>query len=53
MKGMHYKQHNKAYTVSNDVMKNGILIECRHGLKLKELRYICKTFSKLIEEIKK
>ena len=53
MKGMYYKLHNKACTVSDDVMKNGILIGCHHGLKLKELRYICKSFSKLIEEIKK
>ena len=52
MKGMYYKKHKKAYVVSNDVMKNGLLIGCHHGLKLHELRYMCQTFSKLIEKFK-
>ena len=48
MKGMHYKQHNKAYTVSNDVMKNGILIGCHQGIDKNQLKYICKTFKEFI-----
>ena len=52
MKGMYYKKHKRACVVSNDVMKNGLLIGCHHGLKLHELRYMCQTFSKLIEKFK-
>ena len=39
MKGQYFKKHKFASSVSDDVMKNGILIGCHHGLKLKELKY--------------
>ena len=45
MKGLYYKKHKSATTISNDVMKNGILIGCHHGLTKKNLKYICKSFS--------
>ena len=35
-----------ANKISDDVMENGILIGCHHGLRSRELRYICKTFKK-------
>ena len=47
MKGQYFKKHKFASSVSDDVMKNGILIGCHHGLKLKELKYMCKTFDRL------
>ena len=39
MKGQYFKKHKFASSVSDDVMKNGILIGCHHGVKLKELKY--------------
>ena len=52
MKGQYFKKHKFASSVSDDVMKNGILIGCHHGLKLKELKYMCKTFEKYLAPIK-
>jgi CDP-4-dehydro-6-deoxyglucose reductase, E1 len=49
MKNRFYKKHKNAEYVSNDVMKNGILLGCHHGLKLEDLNYICNTFKKLIK----
>jgi len=51
MKGQFYKKHKNAGLVSDDVMKNGILIGCHHGLKLKELKYMCLMFKKYFENI--
>ena len=48
MKGQYFKTHKFASLVSDDVMKNGILIGCHHGLKLKELKYMCSTFNKYL-----
>ena len=48
MKGQYFKKHKFASSVSDDVMKNGILIGCHHGLKLKELKYMCSTFNKYL-----
>jgi len=45
MKGQYYKKHKSATKISNDVMKNGILIGCHHGLNSKELKYMCKNFA--------
>jgi CDP-6-deoxy-D-xylo-4-hexulose-3-dehydrase len=45
MKKKKYLKHNKSEIVSNDIMKNGILIGCHHGLTKKNLEYICKSFS--------
>ena len=46
MKNVKYKFHKKAHAVSNDVMKNGILLGCHQGLVLSDLSYIKKIFKK-------
>ena len=46
MKNKYFKKHKYANEISDDVMKNGILIGCHHGLGSKELKYICNTFKK-------
>ena len=48
MKNKYYKKHRKSYIVSDDVMKNGILIGCHHGLKKKDLYHMTNTFKKLL-----
>ena len=48
----YYKKHRKSYIVSDDVMKNGILIGCHHGLKKKDLYRITNTFKKLLSRHK-
>ena len=52
MKNKYYKKHRKSYIVSDDVMKNGILIGCHHGLKKKDLYRITNTFKKLLSRRK-
>ena len=44
MKNRKYKYTNNSQKVSNDVMKNGILLGCHQGLVQKDLRYIFKVF---------
>ncbi len=46
MKKLKYKKHKKSNIISDDVMKNGILLGCHQGLKIKDLIYICNTFKK-------
>ena len=48
MRNKYYKKHKKSYIVSDDVMKNGILIGCHHGLKKKDLYRIINTFKKIL-----
>ena len=48
MKKRHYKKHKDAHTVSDDVMKNGLLIGCHQGLKKKDLDFVITTIKKLI-----
>jgi len=31
-------------------MRNGILIGCHHGLKIKELKYICSAFEDFLSK---
>ena len=50
MKNKHFKKHKKSNIVSDDIMRNGILIGCHHGLKLKELKYICQAIAKYLNE---
>jgi len=50
MKKKKYFKHNKSEFVSNDIMKNGILIGCHHGLTKKNLEYICKSFKLFIKK---
>ena len=49
MKGRYFKKYKHANLVSDDVMRNGMLIGCHHGLQLNELRYMCKAFKKYFE----
>ena len=53
MKGRIYKKTNNINKISDDVMRNGILIGCHQGMKKKELIYICHTFKRFIYENKK
>ena len=52
MKNKYYRKHKKSGIVSDEIMKNGILIGCHHGLKSKELRFICKTFVNFFKNIR-
>jgi|TARA_B100001964_G_C14068707_1_gene524878 CDP-6-deoxy-D-xylo-4-hexulose-3-dehydrase len=46
MKNKIYKISKNAEAVSNDVMKNGILIGCHQGLTFSDIKYIFKVFNK-------
>ena len=50
MKNKYYKKHKRSETISNDVMKNGILIGCHQGMKKNELQYICEIFLKFLKQ---
>ena len=49
MKNKYFKKHKKSNIASDDVMKNGILIGCHHGLRLKELKYMCNIIAKYLK----
>ena len=51
MKKRKYRKVKNAEINSNNVMKNGILIGCHHGLKNKDLEYIKKNFLNFIRRI--
>ena len=51
MKKRKYKKVKFAEINSNDVMKNGILIGCHHGLNARDLDYIKKSFKIFINNI--
>ena len=53
MKTRKYKKVKNAEINSNNVMKNGILIGCHHGLKNKDLEYIKKNFLNFIKKIQR
>ena len=44
MSNLKYKSKKDSAIISNNVMKNGILLGCHHGMNVKDLDYICKTF---------
>ena len=48
MKNKVYGKTKNCGIVADDVMKNGILLGCHHGMKSNELKYMCDTFKKLI-----
>jgi len=48
MKHKYYKKAKNCEKISNDVMKNGILIGCHQGMDKNQLKYICKTFKEFI-----
>ena len=44
-KYMYFKNCNE---VADDVMKNGILLGCHHGMSIKDVNFICNVFDKFI-----
>ena len=52
MKNRYYKKHKKAHEISDDVMKNGILIGCHHGLVKRDLLYIKNTIEQFLNKYK-
>ena len=50
MKNKFYKKHKNSSKISDDVMKNGLLIGCHHGLKYGQLKHMCNIFKKYIEK---
>ncbi len=50
MKNMFYKKHKNCDHVANNVMKNGILIGCHHGMTINDVDIICKVFSNIINK---
>jgi len=51
LKNKYYKKHKQSSIISDDVMKNGILIGCHHDLKNKDLKYICRIFDKYLHKL--
>ena len=49
IKGRVFKKSINVNKVADDVMKNGILLGCHQGMKKEEIKYICKTFEKLVK----
>ena len=53
MRNKYYKKHNKSHLIRDDVMRNGILIGCHHGLRKKDLNRMTNIFKKLLDKYKK
>jgi CDP-4-dehydro-6-deoxyglucose reductase, E1 len=49
MEGLNYKMHSTNFSVSNHVMKNGVLLGCHNGLKLADLEYVSKIIMDFVE----
>ena len=52
MKKTKYKFHKDCNAIADDVMINGILLGCHHGMTIKDVNFICKIFDKFIDKIK-
>ena len=52
MKKKKYKYFKNCNDVADDVMKNGILLGCHHGMSVKDVNFICKNFDKFISKCK-
>ena len=50
MKKRIFKKTKNSNINSDDVMENGLLIGCHHGLKNNEIKYIIDTVKKFIKE---
>ena len=50
MKSLIYKKHRDSEIIADDVMENGILIGCHHGLVKNDLNSITKVFLKFAKE---
>jgi CDP-6-deoxy-D-xylo-4-hexulose-3-dehydrase len=44
MKNLKYKSIKNSSLISDNVMENGILLGCHHGMKLNDLKHMCKIF---------
>ena len=44
MKNLKYKSIKNSSLISDNVMENGILLGCHHGMKINDLKYMCKIF---------
>ena len=51
MENRYYRKHKYCSKISDDVMKNGILIGCHHGMKMSELKFMCKSFESFFKKI--
>jgi CDP-6-deoxy-D-xylo-4-hexulose-3-dehydrase len=49
MNNLKYKSKKDSALVSDNIMKNGILLGCHHGMNVQDLDYICKTFIKFLK----
>ena len=52
MRNRKYKFTKGSNTVADDVMKNGILLGCHHGMSIADVNYICQVFVKFINKWK-
>lgn len=52
MKKKKYRYFKNCNKVADDVMKNGILLGCHHGMSVKDVNYICNIFNKFISKWK-
>ena len=52
MKNKKYKKNKDSSKMSDDVMKNGLLIGCHHGLTKVEIKHIFSTFIKFLKKYK-
>ena len=52
MKSKFYKKCKDATINSDNVMKNGILIGCHHGLNNKDIRYMLSKFDQFLIKYK-
>jgi len=50
MKNRYYRKHKEAHINSDDVMRNGLLIGCHHGLVKKDLNYMVNTCRKFLDQ---
>ena len=52
MKNRKYKFTKGSSIVADDVMKNGILLGCHHGMSIADVNYICQVFVQFINKWK-
>ena len=50
MKKRFYKKHKKAEVNSNNIMKNGLLLGCHHGLRKKDIDFMKKKIDLFFKE---
>ena len=49
MRKRYHKKHFDSEKISNDVMKNGILLGCHQGMNKNDLQYMCFVFKKFLK----